>query len=112
MSRKNKEDCEVGFQLVGSRVKTIHKSGQISIGKEMGGRYARVDKFSDGRVLITPVKVVSDHDHGLLTEDMAEQLSRFDELDSKHVPVRSSVSKLKRTIGKRRVASSRAKTKS
>ena len=100
------------FQLVDSRVKTVHQSGQISIGKEMGGRYARVDKFSDGRVLITPVKVVSDHDEGLFTEDMAQQLARFDELDSARVPVRSSVSELKREIGKRRASSRRAKPKS
>lgn len=99
------------LQLVDSRVKIVHQSGQISIGKEMGGRYTRVDKFSDGRILITPVKVISDHDDGVFTKDMAQQLARFDKLDSSHVPKRSSVSKLKGEIRKRKAARY-AKTKS
>ena len=98
-------------QLVQSRVKTVHRSGQISIGKELGGLHARVDKFSDGRVLITPVKVVAAHDDEPFTADMAQQLAKFNAVEDKHVPKRSSVAELKNAVTKHRAAVRRGKTK-
>ena len=94
-------------QLVQSRLKTVHRSGQISIGKEMGGLHARVDKFSDGRVLITPVKVVSTHDDEPFTTDMAQQLDKFNALEDSHTPKRLSVTELKRNVNKHKAAAAR-----
>ena len=98
-------------QLVHSRLKTVHRSGQISIGKEMGGLHARVDKFSDGRVLITPVKVVATHDDEPFTADMAQQLDKFNAIEDSHTPKRLSVAELKRTVNKHKAAVRRGKTK-
>lgn len=43
---------------IGIEIKTVGRSGQISLGKTYAGRLLRLERQADGGILLTPVAVV------------------------------------------------------
>jgi hypothetical protein len=42
----------------GTEVKTVGRSGQISLGKRYAGKTLRLERFKDGRIVLTAVAMV------------------------------------------------------
>lgn len=61
------------------KLTTVGNNGQISIGKELAGREVLIEKYPDGRIIISPGTFVPDHQKAFFTPQANERLAEFDE---------------------------------
>ena len=59
-----------------SELKTVGKSGQISLGKAYAGKTLRLDRFDDGRIVLTAVAVVPETQLWTLQEPDRSRIQR------------------------------------
>jgi hypothetical protein len=57
-------------------LKVVGKSGQISLGKSYAGKTLRLERRSDGTMLLTAVAVVPEHQLWTLEEPHRSQIAR------------------------------------
>jgi hypothetical protein len=60
----------------GTEVKTVGRSGQISIGKSYAGKMLRLERFKDGRIVLTAVAVVPESQLWTLAEPDRSRIER------------------------------------
>jgi hypothetical protein len=59
-----------------TEVKTVGRSGQISLGKRYAGKTLRMERFKDGRIVLTPVAMVPESQHWTLQEPDRSRIER------------------------------------
>jgi hypothetical protein len=60
----------------GIEVKTVGRSGQISLGKRYAGKTLRMERFNDGRILLTAVAMVPESQLWTLAEPDRSRIER------------------------------------
>jgi hypothetical protein len=60
----------------GTEVKTVGRSGQISLGKRYAGKTLRLERFKDGRIVLTAVAMVPESLLWTLTEPDRSRIER------------------------------------
>jgi len=60
----------------GPEIKVVGKSGQISLGKSYAGKILRVERFADGRVVLTSVAMVPESQLWTLQEPHRSRIQR------------------------------------
>jgi hypothetical protein len=59
-----------------TEVKTVGRSGQISIGKRYAGKTLRLERFKDGRIVLTAVAMVPESQLWTLAEPDRSRIER------------------------------------
>ena len=59
-----------------AEIKTVGKSGQISLGKSYAGKTLRIERFADGRIVMTSVAVVPESQLWTLSEPHRSRIER------------------------------------
>jgi hypothetical protein len=59
-----------------TEVKTIGRSGQISLGKRYAGKTLRLERFKDGRIVLTAVAMVPESQLWTLAEPDRSRIER------------------------------------
>lgn len=67
-------------------LKTVGRSGQISLGKDLAGTDFLVEKLDDGDIILRRAKVVPLNEKWLNTPKVKERLARADEWMAEHKP--------------------------
>jgi hypothetical protein len=75
-------------------IKVVGKSGQISLGKNYAGKTLRVERFADGRIVLTSVAVIPESQLWTLTEPDKSQIQRGLEWARSTKPEESNVDAL------------------
>ena len=94
---------------VSSEVKTVGKSGQISLGKDLAGKTLCVDRREDGTILLTAVAMVPESQLWTLQEPHRSRIARGLAWAAKNAPAETDLEALvkrhpkmaKRTRGRR-----------
>ena len=60
----------------GSEVKVVGRSGQISLGKRYAGKTLRLERFGDGRIVLTAVRMVPKSQLWTLQEPHRSRIQR------------------------------------
>ena len=68
------------------KLATVGNNGQISIGKEFAGREVLIEKYEDGRIVVSPGKFIPDHQQIFFTSEAKERLDEFDDWSEKNPP--------------------------
>jgi hypothetical protein len=63
-------------QHFSSELKTVGSSGQISLGKKFAGKTLRLDRFEDGRIVLTAVAMVPENQLWTLAEPDRSRIER------------------------------------
>jgi hypothetical protein len=63
-------------QISHAEFKTVGKSGQISLGKSYAGKPFRLERFEDGRIVLTAVSMVPDSQLWTLREPHRSRIER------------------------------------
>ena len=61
---------------LGTEVKVVGRSGQISLGKRYAGKILRLERFEDGRVVLTAVRMVPESQLWTLQEPHRSRIQR------------------------------------
>jgi len=59
-----------------AEIKVVGKSGQISIGKRYAGRTLRLERFNDGRIVLTAVRMVPESQLWTIEEPHRSRIER------------------------------------
>lgn len=59
-----------------TEIKVVGKSGQISLGKSYAGKTLRLERFEDGRIVLTAVAVVPESQLWTLNEPNRSRIQR------------------------------------
>ena len=57
-------------------IKTVGKSGQISLGKSYAGKTLRLERFDDGRIVLTSVAMIPESQLWTLNEPNRSRIER------------------------------------
>jgi hypothetical protein len=60
----------------GTEVKVVGRSGQISVGKRYAGKTLRLERFGDGRIVLTAVRMVPESQLWTLQEPHRSRIRR------------------------------------
>jgi hypothetical protein len=60
----------------GTEVRTVGRSGQISLGKRYAGKMLRLERFRDGRIMLTAVAMVPESQLWTLAEPDRSRIER------------------------------------
>jgi hypothetical protein len=60
----------------GPELKTVGRSGQISLGKRYAGKTLRLERFKDGRIVLTAVAMVPENQLWTLAEPDRSRIER------------------------------------
>jgi hypothetical protein len=60
----------------GAEIKVVGKSGQISLGKRYAGKTLRLERFDDGRIVLTAVRMVPESQLWTLEEPNRSRIQR------------------------------------
>jgi hypothetical protein len=63
-------------EIVGVETKVVGKSGQISLGKSYAGKTFRLQRFKDGRMVLTAVALVPETQLWTLSEPHRSRIAR------------------------------------
>ena len=63
-------------EITGVETKVVGKRGQISLGKSYAGRTFRLERFKDGRMVLTAVVLVPETQLWTLTEPNRSRIAR------------------------------------
>ena len=75
----------------GTEVKTVGRSGQISLGKRYAGKMLRLERFKDGRIVLTAVAMVPESQLWTLAEPDRSRIERGLEWAAKTVPAETDI---------------------
>jgi len=89
-------------RLRGIEVKTVGKSGQISLGKSYAGKILRLERFENGRIVLTAVALVPESQLWMLNEPDRSRIERGLTWASKNKPRDSNLDSLVKRGSKRR----------
>ncbi len=81
-----------------SAIKTVGRSGQISLGKQYAGRQIRVEEARPGVWTLTLGVFVPENEHWLHEPAVAESLQRAVKWAETHPPAESDLEQIKRSI--------------
>jgi len=60
----------------GAEIKVVRESGQISLGKRYAGKMLRLERFKDGRMVLTAVRMVPESQLWTLEEPHRSRIQR------------------------------------
>ncbi len=83
-------------------IKRVGESGQISVGRELAGKLLRVERLDDGRLVLTPVVDVAEHQLWTLREPDKSRIERGLSWAAVHTPKESNLAKLAAKAKQRR----------
>ena len=89
----------------GTEVKTVGRSGQISLGKRYAGKTLRLERFKDGRIVLTAVAMVPESQLWTLVEPDRSRIERGLGLGGKDKPRRNGSGCAVEAAGKKGAAS-------
>src|SRR5580692_2194686 len=92
----------------GTEVKTVGRSGQISLGKRHAGKTLRMERFKDGRIVLTAVAMVPESQHWTLQEPDRSRIERGLDWAAKTAPAETNIESLAKQVT-RRAARSRGR---
>ena len=93
-----------------AEIKVVGRSGQISLGKRHAGRTLRLERFQDGRIVLTPVALVPESQLWTLSEPHRSRIERGLAWAAKNAPEESDLDRLVRPVlGRRTKRVSRAR---
>ena len=69
-------NSESRHTLPGTEVKRVGRSGQISLGKRYAGKTLRLERFPDGRIVLTAVAMVPESQPWTLAEPDRSRIER------------------------------------
>jgi hypothetical protein len=78
----------------GSEVKRVGKSGQISLGKRYAGKTLRLERFHDGRIVLTAVAMVPESQLWTLAEPDRSRIERGMDWAAKTSPAETDLDAL------------------
>src|SRR6202521_6127699 len=78
----------------GTEVKTVGKSGQISLGKRYAGKTLRLERFKDGRIVLTAVAMVPESQLWTLAEPDRSRIERGLDWAAKTSPAETDIDDL------------------
>ena len=79
---------------VSSELKTVGSSGQISLGKKYAGKTLRLDRFDDGRIVLTAVAMVPESQLWTLSEPDRSRIQRGLAWAAKNPPSETDIDRL------------------
>jgi len=62
--------------ITGAEIKVVGESGQISLGKRYAGKMLRLERFKDGRMVLTAVRMVPESQLWTLEEPHRSRIER------------------------------------
>jgi hypothetical protein len=83
-------------------VKTVGASGQISLGKQYGGRTVTVDQIADGVWTIKTAQVIPDDELWLHTPEARKRLDRALDWSASHPRSETDLKAVARKVGRQR----------
>ena len=83
-------------------IKRVGGSGQISVGRELAGKLLRIERLEDGRMLLTPIVDVPEHQMWTLREPDKSRIERGLAWASTHPPEESDLAMLVAKAKRRR----------
>jgi hypothetical protein len=78
----------------GTEVKTVGRSGQISLGKRYAGKTLRLERFKDGRIVLTAVAMVPESQLWTLAEPDRSRIERGLDWAAKTSPAETDIDAL------------------
>ena len=78
----------------GTEVKTVGRSGQISLGKRYAGKTLRLERFKDGRIVLTAVAMVPESQLWTLAEPDRSRIERGLDWAAKTSPTETDIDDL------------------
>jgi len=88
-----------GMKEPGMDIKTVGKSGQISLGKALAGSRFVMETLATGDILLKRAMVIPMNEQWLHEPAMREKLARADEWMRKNPPTQSDLSQLEAALG-------------
>jgi hypothetical protein len=85
----------------GTEVKIVGRSGQISLGKSYAGKTLRLERFKDGRIVLTAVAMVPESQLWTLEEPDRSRIERGLDWAAKTSPTETDVDSLLKRRPKR-----------
>ena len=80
-------------------LKMVGASGQVSLGKQYGGRYFEMAVEPDGTIVLKPVRVIPEADAWLYTPEMRERLAVADAWMAENPPRETDLEQLAARAG-------------
>lgn len=80
-------------------LKMVGASGQVSLGKQYGGRYFEMEVEPDGTIVLKPVRVIPEADAWLYTPEMRERLAVADAWMAENPPRETDLEQLAARAG-------------
>lgn len=77
-----------------TEVKTVGRSGQISLGKRYAGKILRLERFKDGRIVLTAVAMVPESQLWTLAEPDRSRIERGLDWAAKTAPAETDIDDL------------------
>src|SRR5215210_6016723 len=77
-----------------TEIKTVEKSGQLSLGKGLAGKTLRVQRQTDGSILLTPVAVIPKSQLWTLREPHRSAIERGLAWAAEHPPAETDLDEL------------------
>lgn len=93
----------------GSELKTVGRSGQISLGKSYAGRTLRLDRLADGRMMLTAVAIIPESQVWTLKEPDRSRIERGLSWAAKNPPSETNLDQLTAATIKARPKRQRAR---
>src|SRR5437660_12380162 len=93
----------------GTEVKTVGKSGQISLGKRYAGKTLRLERFKDGRIVLTAVAMVPESQLWTLAEPDRSRIERGLDWAAQSSPKETDLEALLKTATKTKAERSRGR---
>jgi hypothetical protein len=81
----------------GTELKTVGRSGQISLGKRFAGKTLRLERFKDGRIVLTAVAMVPESQLWTLAEPDRSRIERGLDWAAKTKPAETDLDALLKT---------------
>ena len=92
-----------------SELKTVGKSGQISLGKNYAGKTLRLDRLADGRIVLTAVAMVPESQLWTLAEPHRSRIERGLVWAAQSSPKQTDLEALLKTATKTKAERSRGR---
>ena len=97
------------FRSRNSELKTVGKSGQISLGKNYAGKTLRLDRLADGRIVLTAVAMVPESQLWTLAEPHRSRIERGLAWAAQSSPKETDLEALLKTATKTKAERSRGR---
>jgi hypothetical protein len=89
------------LEVQDTQVKTVGRSGQISLGKRYAGKTLRMERFKDGRIVLTAIAMLPESQHWTLEEPDRSRIERGLDWAARTAPAETNIASLaKRVTGR------------